>query len=58
MDKIIKLKGKFSTHKLIKLKSLLENSNRLVYKLELEDNVYREYFVNNGVCFFILPEAD
>ena len=38
MDKIIKLKGKFSTHKLIKLKSLLEHSNMLVYKLELEDN--------------------
>ena len=38
MDKIIKLKGKYSTHNLIKLKSLLEHSERLVYKLELEDN--------------------
>lgn len=38
MDKIIKLKGKYSTHNLIKLKSLLEHSKILVYKLELEDN--------------------
>lgn len=38
MDKIIKLKGKYSTHNLIKLKSLLEYSERLVYKLELDNN--------------------
>lgn len=51
MDKIIKLKGKYSTHNLIKLKSLLEHSKILVYKLELKDNsgnVKLKYDDNNN----------
>ena len=51
MDKIIKLKGKFSNHKLVKLKSLLEHSNMLVYKLELENddfNIKIKYDENNN----------
>lgn len=51
MDKIINLKGKYSNHKLIKLRSLLENSKELIYKLELEDdesNIKLKYDDNNN----------